>query len=142
MTMPTDDRTALLGACRLFTGVAPEGLAALAGRATEIDFPTGHVIARQGEIGTGFFVIVDGGVRVVRDGAVIARLGHGDFFGELSVLDRQPRNASVVAETPVRCLALASWEFDAAVAESPGIALAIMRGLAGRLRDATEAARH
>jgi CRP-like cAMP-binding protein len=141
MTLSRDDRTALFGACRLFTGVAPDGLGALAERATEIDFPAGHVIARQGEIGTGFFVVVDGTVRVVRDGTELARLGRGDFFGELSVLDREPRNASVVAVTPARCLALASWDFDEAITASPVIALAILRGLATRLREATEAAR-
>ncbi len=53
-------------------------------RAVEVDFPAGHVIARQGEIGTGFFVIVDGGARVIRDGETIAELGPGEFFGELS----------------------------------------------------------
>jgi CRP-like cAMP-binding protein len=100
------------------------------------------VIARQGEIGTGFFVIVTGAARVVRDGVSIATIGPGDFFGELSVLDGRPRTAQVVAEGPTTCLALASWDFEAVLLDQPGVTLAILRGLASRLRDLTEADRH
>ncbi len=100
------------------------------------------MIARQGEIGTGFFVIVSGGVRVVRDGAVVARLGPGEFFGELSVLDRMPRNATVAAESATSCLALASWDFDKVLLEEPALTLTILRGVARRLREVTESARH
>jgi CRP/FNR family cyclic AMP-dependent transcriptional regulator len=108
----------------------------------EVDVPTGHVIARQGEVGTGFFLVAAGGVRVVRDGVTIARIGPGDFFGELSVLDGRPRVAQVVADEPTVCLGLASWEFEAVIRDEPSVALAVLRVLAGRLRDLTEAARH
>jgi CRP-like cAMP-binding protein len=114
----------------------------IAQRVVEVEFPTDHVIARQGEVGTGFFMVASGGVRVVRDGETIATLGPGDFFGELSVLDGQPRTAQVIATEPTVCLALASWDFEAVVREEPAVALAIMRGLAGRLRRLTEAHRH
>lgn len=142
MTLANDERARLLSGCSLFMGLPPEGLAVLARRATEVEFAAGHVIARQGEIGTGLFIIVSGAVKVVRSGERLAGLAAGDFFGELSVLDRMPRTASVTTEEPTRCLALASWDFDAAVAESPSIALAILRGLALRLRERTEADRH
>jgi CRP-like cAMP-binding protein len=142
MALSPQRRAELLAACPLFGGVGAGGIAALAARASEVDFPAAHVIARQGEIGTGFFVVVTGGVRVVSDGDVLAHLGPGDFFGELSVLDRQPRNAMVVAEAATTCLALASWDFEAALQENPALALAILRGLATRLRSATEAIRH
>lgn len=142
MSLSLGNRSALLGACPLFKGVGSEGLAALAGAATEVAFPSGHVIARQGEIGTGFFVVVDGSVRVVRDGIVLAHLGPGDFFGELSVLDGKPRNATVSAESPTTCLAIASWDFEAALLANPSVTLAILRGVATRLREATDAARH
>ena len=135
-------RTELLGACRLFSGVRPDDLAAVADRAIEVQFPADRVIARQGEIGTGFFVIIAGGVRVVRDGTVVARLGPGEFFGELSVLDRMPRNASVTAEVPTSCLALASWDFEKVLLEEPALTLTILRGVAARLREVTESARH
>ena len=72
MTLADEARTDILSRCTLFAGVAPEGLEILARRATEIDFPANHVIARQGDIGTGLFLIVSGRVRVVRDGRVLA----------------------------------------------------------------------
>lgn len=142
MTLTETSRAELLSACPLFRGIDAEGLAMLAQRATQVDFPANHVIARQGEIGTGFFVIVSGGVRVVRDGEVVAKLGPGDFFGELSVLDRMPRNATVAAEAPTSCLALASWDFDAILLEQPALTLAILRGVAARLREVSESVRH
>ena len=114
----------------------------IAAVAVQVDFPADHVIAREGEIGTGFFVVVDGAVRVVRDGKTIATLGPGDFFGELSVLDGRPRNASVIADGPTTCLALPTWDFEAVLREEPSVTLAILRELAGRLRDLTEADRH
>ena len=137
-----DRRVEMLGACRLFGGVGRELLERVAARATDVDFPAGHVIARQNEIGTGFFVVVEGRVRVIRDGRRLAELGPGEFFGELSVLDGQPRNAQVAAITPVRCLAVASWDLDALIREDAELGLAIIRGLAARLRAATEAATH
>jgi CRP/FNR family transcriptional regulator, cyclic AMP receptor protein len=142
MTLTHDRRTELLAACPLFKGIDESGLARLADVATAVDFPAGHVIARQGEIGTGFFVVVSGSVRVVRDGVVVARLGPGEFFGELSVLDRMPRNAMVAAEEPTSCLALASWDFEKVLLEQPALTLSILRGVAARLRAATDSSRH
>ncbi|HEX5590564.1 MAG TPA: cyclic nucleotide-binding domain-containing protein [Candidatus Limnocylindrales bacterium] len=142
MPLSPQGRAELLAACPLFKGVGEAGVTALAGRATEVDFPAGHVIARQGEIGTGFFVVVSGSVRVVRDGTILASLGPGEFFGELSVLDGKPRNAMVAAETATSCLALASWDFERVLLENPALTLAILRGVATRLREATEAIRH
>ncbi len=142
MTLTQGRRSELLGACRLFSGVQPADLAAVAGRAVEVEFPTDRVIARQGEIGTGFFLVVDGAVRVIRDGEEVAILGPGEFFGELSVLDGLPRIAQVVAIEPTRCIALASWDFEQAILESPSLALAILRGLAARVRSVTEQQHH
>ena len=142
MTLTHDRRVELLAGCPLFKGIDDDGLAALAERATQVDFPAGHVIARQGEIGTGFFVVIEGQVRVVRDGKLVATLGAGEFFGELSVLDRMPRNAMVAAEVPTTCLALASWDFEAVLLEQPALTLAILRGVARRLREVTEPTHH
>ena len=142
MTLTHDRRAELLAGCALFRGIDQSGLAALADLATAVDFPAGHVIARQGEIGTGFFVVIDGTVRVVRDGEVVARLGPGEFFGELSVLDRMPRSATVAAETPTSCLALASWDFEKVLLDEPALTLSILRGVAARLREVTESTRH
>ena len=142
MTLSHDRRAELLSAARLFDRVDAAGMARIADVAVEVDFAPDHVIARQGDIGSGLFVITSGGARVIRDGQKIADLGPGDFFGELSVLDGQPRTAQVVATGPTTCLALSTWDFEAVVREEPSVALAILRGLAGRLRVLTETERH
>lgn len=142
MTLTRDRTTELLSRTQLFAAVDDEGLGRIADRIRELDVPTDRVIARQGEIGTGFFVIASGAVRVVRDGETLVELGPGDFFGELSVLDGKPRNAQVVSTEPTVCLALATWDFEAVVTEQPSVALSILRELAGRLRVSTDAHRH
>jgi CRP-like cAMP-binding protein len=142
MTLTREQRVELIASTPLFDGVDADELGGIADRTVERDTPAGGVILRQGEIGTGFFVVVSGAVRVVRDGETIARLGPGEFFGELSVLDQQPRNAQVVADEPTKCIALASWDLEAVITEQPRVALAMLRVLAGRLRSVTDAHRH
>ena len=142
MTLTRDRRTELLAAAPLLAGVDAAGLDRIADRTVEVTFTDGHVIARQGEVGTGFFMIAEGGARVVRDGETIATLGPGDFFGELSVLDGRPRVAQVLAHGETTCLALATWDLEAIITEQPSVGLALLRGLAGRLRSLTEAGRH
>ena len=142
MSVTTDRRVQLLGAVQLFDGIAPDDLAVIAARAIEVDFPDGRTIVQQGEIGTGFFLIATGRARVVRDGATIAQLGPGDFFGELSLLDGGPRIATVISEGPTTCLAIASWEFETLLEAQPRLAIAILRGVAGRLRTVSEEHRH
>jgi CRP/FNR family cyclic AMP-dependent transcriptional regulator len=142
MTLTRDRRTELLAGCPLFSGLGYEELAAVAETATEVEFPAGRVIARQGEVGTGFFIVVEGEARVIRDGALLATLGPGEFFGELSVLDGLPRIAQVVAELPTRCLAIASWDFERVLRDHPALTLSIVRELARRLRSVTEQQHH
>ncbi len=142
MTKTGDRKTELLAAAPLFADVDADGLAHIAARTVEVEFSAGHVIARQGEIGTGFFLVVSGRVRVVRDGQEAASMGPGDFFGELSILDGKPRVAQVVATEPTVCLALASWDFEAVVTEQPAVALAVLRALADRLRSMSESGHH
>ena len=142
MTLTRDRKTELLAAAPLLAAVDAAGLERIADRTVEVLFTDGHVIARQGEVGTGFFMIAGGGARVIRDGQTIATLGPGDFFGELSVLDGRPRVAHVVAAGETTCLALATWDLEAVVNEQPSVALALLRGLAERLRALTEAGRH
>jgi CRP/FNR family cyclic AMP-dependent transcriptional regulator len=142
MTLTRDRRTELLAAAPLLAGVDPPGLERIADRTVEVAFTNGHVIARQGEVGTGLFLIASGAARVVRDGQTIATLGPGDFFGELSVLDGRPRVAQVIAEGETTCIALATWDLEAVINEQPSVGLALLRGLAERLRTLTEADRH
>jgi len=142
MTLTRDRRNELLAAAPLFAEVDPAGLERIAERTIEVVFTDGHVIARQGEVGTGFFLIASGGAHVIRDGRTVATLGPGDFFGELSVLDGRPRIAQVVAAGETTCLALATWDLEAVITEQPSVALALLRALAERLRALTEADRH
>ena len=142
MTLTREARTEMLSRAPLFMGVDEAGLEQIIERAIEVAYDAGQVIARQAEVGTGFFIVAEGNVHVVRGGQTIATLGPGEFFGELSVLDGQPRTAKVVAAGPTVCLALATWEFEAVVRDHPSVALAVMRGLAGRLRGLTETDRH
>lgn len=142
MALTTTEKAALLGTVELFTGVEPDALASIAERTQELELPAGRPIVHQGEIGTGFFLITSGRARVVRDDELLARLGPGDFFGELSLLDQQPRSAQVVADEPTTCLALASWDFDAVLRSRPDVAIALLRGLARRLRVADAQHRH
>lgn len=133
---PADHRAALR-AVPLFAGLADDQLGLLAEAAAFVDVPPGRPIARQGEIGSGLFVVLEGRVRVVRDGETIAHLGPGECFGELSVLDREPRVASVVAEEPTHCLAIAAWDVEQLLLTHPAVTLALLRALAGRLRRTT-----
>ena len=142
MPLGREEKIDMLGSMPLFQGVDVEDLGGIADRTVEVDYAGGGVIVREGEIGTGFFVIVSGSVRVVRDGETVSTLGRGEFFGELSVLDRRPRIAQVVAAEPTACLALASWDLEAVIAEQPRVALAMLRVLAERLRDLSDAHRH
>jgi CRP-like cAMP-binding protein len=142
MSLTSERRTQLLASVELFRGLGPEELAAVADRMVEVDFAEDRMIVRQGEVGTGFFLIATGLARVVRDGETIARLGPGDFFGELSVLDGEPRMATVVTDTTTTCLAIASWDFEALLEAQPRLAILILKGVARRLRAVSEEHRH
>jgi CRP-like cAMP-binding protein len=142
VTLSREQTIQLLSETRLFAGVDADELGRIADRVAEVDVPADRVIARQGEIGSGFFIIASGSVRVIRDGETLATLGPGEFVGELSVIDGRPRIAQVVSAEPTICLALATWDFEAIVRERPSVALVILRELAGRLRELTEAHRH
>ena len=126
----------------LFADVDDAGIASIAAAAVEIDFPAGRTMVRQGEVGTGFYLLVEGRARVVRDAETIAELGPGEFFGELSLLDGRPRIATVTAIEPTICLAIASWDFESLLTAQPGVAIAILRGVARRLREVSEEPRN
>jgi len=133
-SLTTDQKREILHRVRLFHDVDDDGLAAIAGQARELEFPAGHLIVREGETGTGFFLVVRGRARVVHGGKQLALCGPGDYFGELSLLDHAPRVASVVAEEPTTCLALASWEVDGLLERYPGVAVTLLREALRRLR--------
>jgi CRP/FNR family cyclic AMP-dependent transcriptional regulator len=142
MTIGEDARIDRLRAVRLFSDMTDEQVAAVLAIATEVEVPAGRTIARQGDVGNGLFLIETGTVRVVRDGQTIAVLRPGEWFGELAVLDHGLRVASVIADEPVTCLAVATWDAERLLQAEPGLALALLRTLAARLRELTEDHRH
>ena len=102
------------------------------------DFDQGASIVTEGSHGDAFFVILEGSARVVSGSREIAALRPGDFFGEISLLDGDPRMATVVAETPTRCLDLAGEDFRRMLEREPGLALDVLRVVARRLRVAEQ----
>ena len=142
MSLTTPDKAAALAAVPLFDGISAESMDRLAAVAGEQDFGAGQFIVRQGQVGTGLYVIVSGSVKVLRGADELARLGTGEFFGELSVIDQQPRNASVQAAEPTACLALASWDLLALLENDPQLALNMIKTLVARVRSAGEQHRH
>ncbi len=142
MAMTKEQKTALLAGVSLFSEVGPSALGEIADLMTEIEFAPGRYIVRQGQVGTGFYLIAGGRAKVVRGNSEIAHLGPGDFFGELSVLDQSPRMAHVIAEEPTTCLALASWDLTQLLERTPKVTLALLRVVAGRLRAASEHPTH
>jgi CRP/FNR family cyclic AMP-dependent transcriptional regulator len=105
-----DSKADALGRTPLFGTLSRGDLVALAKLTEDLEVEEGKVLAREGEIGQEFFVIVDGEVSVSRDGREVRTLGPGDFFGEIGVLEKTLRTASVVAKTPVRLVTLSHWD--------------------------------
>jgi CRP-like cAMP-binding protein len=138
----TEQKTAALARVPLFEGISGDSLQRLADAAGEQDFAAGDFIVRQGQVGTGLYVILDGEASVVRGATELARLKSGEFFGELAVIDQQPRLASVRALSPTRCLAIASWDLLNLLERDPTLALNMINGLVARIRAFGESHRH
>jgi CRP-like cAMP-binding protein len=97
---------------------------------TERNFSVGSTPVRQGHrSGIGFFVVTDGEASVSVDGTEVARLGPGDYFGELGLIGERPRLATVTADTPLRCLELPSWHFRRFVKENPDVSWKLLQHL-------------
>jgi CRP-like cAMP-binding protein len=142
MSLTAEVKTGALGSVPLFQGISDESMARLADVTGEVDFEPGQFIVMQGQVGTGLYVILDGSARVIRGTDELALLGPNDFFGELSVIDQQPRGASVQAVDKTRCLALASWDLLELLETDPKLALNMIRGMVARIREAGDHLRH
>jgi CRP-like cAMP-binding protein len=130
-----DDRIALLGRVWLFERCTRKELALLASTATPLCVETGTVLAREGEIGSEFFVINSGCAVASRGGVEIGRLPPGSFFGEMALLDRQARVATVTVTEPTDLLVLTTQAFTAVVDTMPTVDRKMLTVLATRLRD-------
>jgi CRP/FNR family transcriptional regulator, cyclic AMP receptor protein len=118
----------------LFSGFGHKELQRVAAIAKEVEFPAGKVIAKQGESGVGFHMIVEGEASVSVDGTNHATLGPGAYFGEMSLLDGGPRSATVAAATDLKTVSLTSWDFNALLDQFPELARKLLIQLSGRLR--------
>ena len=132
----------LLGSVGLFEGLSQKELSQIHRQAREGEFEPEDVIVTEGETGVGFHLILSGRAKVLAGKRQLASLGPGDFFGELSLIDRGPRTATVVATTRLKTLSLVSWEFLPLLDRNPRIARKILVEITRRLRNERESLTH
>jgi CRP/FNR family transcriptional regulator, cyclic AMP receptor protein len=94
----------------LFADVPDEELAQIAGFAQDVTVDRGRELVREGDFSYEFMAIEDGEAEVTRDGEHVADLGPGDFFGEMGLLEKTLRNATVTAKTPMKLVTLTGWD--------------------------------
>jgi len=120
----------------IFADLTTPQLQAVAGQFEESWYPEDERILRQGLTGSGFFVILGGECSIRVDGQERARLGRGEFFGEVSILLGEPPVADVVAVGPVRCLVLGGPSVEAFLHAHPPVMYRMLQAQARRLRNA------
>ena len=135
MAGPSDTVAALAGV-PFFEGLGEKTLKSIASSGKEISYKDGNKIVDEGVSGVGFYLILDGKAEVRKGSRVLATLGKGQFFGEMSLIDGQPRSADVVAAAPTRCWALTTWAFSGLLKDHPEIALPMLKEMVKRLRAA------
>lgn len=132
MPLRRDAKVELLKKVPLFAGCSKAELRHLASIADEIDLREGTVLTREGRTGHEFFVLIDGTVRVSKGGRKLADLGPGDWVGEIALLTKAPRTATVTATSSVRTLVVVDRAFHKVVADMPSIAMKVLTCLAER----------
>jgi CRP-like cAMP-binding protein len=120
----------------LFSACSKKDLQLVAKRAEDVKVDAGKRLVTEGDTGTEFFVVIDGKATVSKRGQRVAELGPGGFFGELALLDKAPRNATVTAETPMELVVLGQREFAGLIDDVPEFAHKLLAGVARRLRQA------
>ncbi|MGH8990710.1 MAG: cyclic nucleotide-binding domain-containing protein [Acidimicrobiia bacterium] len=122
----------------LFSGCNKTELKNLAKRVNDIKVDAGQVIIRELQGAYEFFIVTDGQAEVSRAGKRVAVIGPGDFFGELALLDRGLRDATVTALTAMEIIVLPQWDFEQALDEAPRMTRKLLAGMARRLRSQDE----
>ena len=120
----------------IFADLDKKELDALVSSFKERTFEAGETIASEGAGGIGFFIIGEGEAKVMRGDQEVARLGPGDYFGELALIDEGTRTATLVAESDMTCYGLTAWEFRPLVEGNSQIAWKLLQALAKQLREA------
>ncbi len=129
----------LLQKIPLFAGLEPRELERLSGSFKERTFNAGDTVAAEGETGAGFFVIESGEATVGVGGEEVRRLGPGDYFGDIALIDMGGRTASITAESDLHCYGLTFWDFRPLVESDARIAWPLLQAMAKRLREAEAA---
>jgi len=139
--MAHDENKAFLRRMPIFTGIGESQLEMLAAGSVRRSFPRGRSIVAEGETSQSFYLLLSGRAKVQRSDSegkevILAILGPGEFFGEMSLIDDAPRSASVITIEPCDFIAVNKESFKAMLASSTDMCLAIMRGIVRRLREA------
>jgi CRP/FNR family transcriptional regulator, cyclic AMP receptor protein len=129
----------LLKKVPMFSNLSQRHLREIAKHADQLSAKTGNVLAEQGKIGLEFIFIVEGKARVEKDGKVIRQLSGGDFLGEISLIDGEPRTATVIAETDMILLVVNKTSFDHLLDKVPGLQRKILIALCKYIRRAEKA---
>ena len=119
----------------LFAGLSKLHLRRLASISQQIEHPAGHVIAAEGQGALAFHLLLSGEAAVDVKGSEVRRLGPGDYFGEISMIDGRPRSATVTAATPLRALVVPHLAFERLLEEEPSFARELLLALCRRLRE-------
>ena len=125
-----------LSAIPLFRNLSRKDMTRLVKSGHHKTYDAGTTLTTQDESGVCFFVITEGEARVERNGKEVRRLGPGQYFGEMALIDRSTRTASVIAVTELKCFAMAQWEFRAFVMEQPDVAWTMLEAMVKRVREA------
>ncbi len=128
-----DAKLELLKGVPLFAKCSKAELRRIAMLADEVHFDENRTLIREGTRGREFFVVVEGGLRVTRNGRKVSDLGAGDFLGELALVADVPRTATVTASSPVHLLVLTHRGFLDLLEDSPSIAAKVLESLGERL---------
>src|SRR5665213_1803191 len=134
--MPTGPKATDLKEIWLFSSCSGSELRKIRASLDAVTVPAGKILVEEGHIGQEFFIIVDGSAKVSRNGKKVATLGPGDHFGELALLDRRPRSASVTSETDLDVLVLSQRQFNGLLQSVPTIGRKMLAAMANRLREA------
>ena len=129
----TSKETAIKGV-PLFSSCSKRELALIARLTDEIDFPAGKDLMREGETGREFFIILGGTAEVRQGETVLATIGPGGFCGEMALIDRVPRTATVTARSPIDALVLAGEAFSGLRSDLPNMNSLVLDEMTARLR--------
>ncbi len=117
----------------LFAGMSKKELSSVSQIADELDLPSGKELIREGELGSQFFVILDGEAEVRRRGRKLNTLRNGDFFGEISLLANRSTTATVTATMPLRVLVITRASFHKLLRDAPGVQWSVLQALVTRI---------